>query len=90
MSENVVMLGCFENNARLTLENVREKIDAGEVETLCIAGTLKNGDVISAVLLSSDRATFSLLGTLDAVKQRVIAQLQPPPQIIYPDGSEAV
>lgn len=87
---DIHFLGCFENNARLTLENVREKIDAGEVETLCIAGTLKNGDVISAVLLSSDRATFSLLGILDAVKHRVIGQIEPPAQVIYPDGSEAV
>lgn len=90
MSGEVVFLGCFENNARLTLDHVREKIDAGEVETLCIAGTLKNGDVISAVLLSSDRATFSLLGVLDTVKFRVITQIEPPAQFIYPDGSEAV
>ncbi len=75
MANNVHHLGTFQNSVILTLEHVLEKARAGEINSLFIAGTLNNTDVIGCALLDDESDIFSLLGRLEAGKHAIACKI---------------
>lgn len=75
--ETVHYIRCAENAVILTLEEVLAKARAGEVNSLYIASTLKNGQVMSAVVLADDAPLFTLIGVIEAAKGRLLEKVDP-------------
>lgn len=74
MSE-VIRLNTPPNNMIATVEHLLERVKAGEISALAIAGVCANEDaVVSAV--HAETGIFSLLGTLDHVMKLIEAKIE--------------
>jgi len=67
-----VHLNTTANRIKLTLDVIKEKNEAFEIESLVVAGTLKNGDVIRAIILDDDCGVFTLLGQLENIQHDIM------------------
>ncbi|MGI9297080.1 MAG: hypothetical protein ACR2QC_04180 [Gammaproteobacteria bacterium] len=76
MDNDVHYLGGFHNSVILTLRHALEKAEAGELDSLFIAATLKNTDVMGCAILDEEAEIFSLIGRIEAGKAELMAKVE--------------
>lgn len=74
MTDNVVRLACPGSDFIVTLEGILERARAGEITSIAVAATLRDGDLLGGALLTKGSPVFALIGRIEALKAKIVTE----------------